>query len=1604
MLDGHVRPQDWLADLRVMTRPRRPTPTSPSEPSPEDVLQLFHPAVRAWFSASFSEVTQPQRLAFAAIARGDSVLLSAPTGSGKTLAAFLWALDRLMFAPPPPASERCRILYVSPLKALAVDVERNLQVPLAGIAQVAEQLGIDFTRPVPWVRTGDTPARERTRFLRAPADIVITTPESLYLLLTGPARAQLKSVRAVIIDEIHVLCGTKRGTHLALSLERLQALCPQPLQRIGLSATQRPLDEVARYLGGLHRAEPGQNSATVEATQAPQYRPVTILESAARKSPLLLVATPTDSQSEATTQNGPRGPQHPAPLLTGSARSSWTALYPRLLELIRSHNSTLLFVNSRRVAERLANALNELAEQPLVRAHHGSLAAPQRREIEELLKSGQLRGLVATSSLELGIDMGAIDLVLQLEAPPSVAAGLQRIGRANHQVGGQSHGILFPKHRTELLSCAACARAMREGRVEATRYPRNPLDVLAQQLVAAVTVEPTTADELFLLVRSAASFAQLPRATFDGVLDLLSGRYPAGELSDLRPRLTWDRLSGKVSAREGARRIAILGGGTIADRGLFGVFLATPGTAKTSSRVGELDEEMVFESRIGDIFLLGASSWRIEQITHERVLVSPAPGQPGKMPFWRGESAGRPLELGEEIGRMVRELRALPTDEAAAQLVSQHGLDPEAARTLLALLAEQAQAGAVPDDQTLVLERYRDEVGDTRLCVLSALGARVLAPWCLAVCAQIEQQHGYRPESMWTDDGFVLRIPSSRPLPALSLLSLDPDTVEAQLIALLPNTPLFATVFRQACARALLLPRRFPGARSPLWHQRKRAAELMRVALRYPDFPLLLEAHRECLRDIFDVPSLITTLQRLQQQSLRIEVRDTNRPSPLCRSLLLTYLGQFIYEGDAPAAERRAQALAALPSTIDHAQLSALLGDVPLHSLLDKQAVAEIAAQLSALDPRYHIHSIDGLHDLLLRLGDLSDEEIAARTKKEGPSAALLTSELLAASRALRIELAGHSRLIAVEDAAYYRDALAVQLPAWVPTALLQPLEKDAARLSLLRRYARTHGPFTAEQAAARFGLAPAQLAPAIAQLCATGQLSQGEFRAEDAAPALCDTEVLGRLRRRSLTRHREQIEPVPQACLARLLLHVQGVVRPQHGLDGLLDVLQSLQGVPLLASLLESEILPARVADYQPSQLDALLSAGEVVLCGIEPVGERDGRIALFLADQLPALWRKTAANPDHASPLSQQLVQTLQARGALFFSQLHDATGSTSSEDTVAALWQLFFDGVLTNDTFGAVRAFLSQRVHKRDTKPSRAALRPSFHSRRTSVPPAGQGRWVLLPSIPGAAAVDATFSAGRAELLLARYGVVVREVAAQESLPGGFAAVYPALRRMEEAGRCRRGLFVQDLGPTQFALPAAVELLRSLREPPALPETVLLSAVDPANPYGSILPWPSAPEADGVSNSGDPERSLQRSASAYVILCDGACVAYLRPRSGELTVRLPSPAQSLERTSKALCEQLALLGRRLLARSEGTSASLCIEKINERPASQHPLASLLLASSFFATPAGLQLHQRAPIQPQSPSAQEHDYRRFQAVPLLDSPPDPEPPGTGHRPRTKE
>jgi ATP-dependent Lhr-like helicase len=1570
----------------------------------ERALGRFSTLTRAWFEGAFETPTPAQVGAWEAIAAGGNALVVAPTGSGKTLAAFLGAIDRLAAAPPVAPKRRLRVLYVSPLKALAADVERNLRTPLAGLRTVAARLGEPTPQLTVDMRTGDTPADARRRFSSKPPDILITTPESLFLLLTSQAREALRQIDTVIIDEVHSVVGTKRGSHLALSLERLDQLLPKPAQRIGLSATVRPLEEVARFLGGKQPvavvAPPSPKSfdlkvvvpvedmsAIGDVPNGPPPLPVLTwpsaedgdapwLDSAAGSGPTGPPSGGSDLSGKATRGSdavGPRAVSQGLGAIEGfepidtdpERRSIWPHIDERLLELIRAHRSTIVFANSRRLAERLCARLNELAGEDIARAHHGSVSREQRVQIEEELKAGTLSAVVATSSLELGIDMGAVDLVVQVEAPTSVAQGLQRIGRSGHQVGAVSRGVVFPKFRGDLVECAVVVERMREGAIEAMAYPRNPLDVLAQQIVAMVAMDDWTIDRLEALVRRTASFADLPRSALDSVLDMLSGRYPSDEFAELRPRLNWDRIDGRLTGRPGAQRLAVTSGGTIPDRGLFGVHLV----GEHAARVGELDEEMVYESRVGEVFTLGASSWRIEEITHDRVLVSPAPGQPGKLPFWHGDTLGRPVELGRALGAFLREVQDLPPEDRTRRL-TEAGLDRNASANLLQYLGEQLDAtGSLPDDRTIVVERFRDELGDWRLCLHSPFGGKVHAPWAQAIEARVHERLGLDVQTMYTDDGIVVRLPEADEAPPTESVLFEPEEIEDLVVSQVSASALFASRFRECAARALLLPRRRPGQRTPLWQQRQRSAGLLQVASRFGSFPIVLETVRECIQDVFDVPGLAELMAAIARREVRVVVVDTPFPSPFASSLQFGYVAAFMYEGDAPLAERRAQAL-----SLDRSVLAELLGREELRDLIDPAALTDLELELQLLAPDRKVSGPDAMHDALRLLGDLSVDEATARAEDPEAVAGWL-AELEATRRAIRLRIAGQERWVAIEDAARFRDALGAAMPPGVPNAFLEPVADPVG--DLVGRWARTHGPFHPEEPARRLGLGVAVVAETLGRLEIAGRVVDGEFRPGSSGREWLDAEVLRRLRRRSLAALRREVEPVPQDALARFLLAWQGVGRagPRRAdLDSTYQLVEQLQGAAVPASALERQILPARLPDYNPGLLDQLCSAGEVVWVGAGPLGSDDGWVSLYTSDQAPLLMPEPLDT--ELSPLAVRVSEALATHGAMFFRQLSDAVGSTNDNELLLAIWELVWAGVVTNDTLAPLRGLLAGGVggKARQVRSRRGGRprRPAMPSRLG--PPAGAGRWSLAPS----RSTDATRRLHAAsEQLLERHGVVTRGAVIAERIPGGFAGVYPLLKAMEEAGTCRRGYFVDGLGGAQFAVPGAVDRMRSLADStPAAdrgdartgdesgptpggpgsrrtrkeePQTVVLAAADPANPYGGALAWPerSARAVDGQPAAERPGHRPGRKAGAVVILVDGELILYVE-RGGRTLLTFSDDPDRLRRAADALA----------LAVRDGALGRLAVERADGGEVYASPMARALTEAGFRPTARGLRL----------------------------------------------
>ena len=1580
-----------------------------------DVLDRFSPATQQWFRGAFSAPTPAQLGAWEAVSSGSNALVVAPTGSGKTLSAFLWSIDRLT-SEPTPEKAGVRVLYISPLKALAVDVERNLRSPLVGITQTAKRLGTEPPNIQVGVRSGDTTQADRRNQSKNPPDILITTPESLFLMLTSAARESLSTVETVIIDEVHAVAATKRGAHLAVSLERLDGLLEKPAQRIGLSATVRPREEVARFLAG--------------------GRPVAIVAPTSTKKFDLRVVVPVDDMtalpSAGEREGSAAGALREDDGSGGGQGSIWPHVEESIVDRILAHRSSIVFANSRRLAERLTARLNEIylerleqaastpalpsavdeadvvpqgqattgskrppaaimgqagqtkglpasvsaragdgADEPiLARAHHGSVSKEQRAVIEDDLKTGRLRCVVATSSLELGIDMGAVDLVVQVESPPSVASGLQRVGRAGHQVGEISRGILYPKHRADLLHSAVASLRMTEGLIESLSVPTNPLDILAQQTVAACALEPIDVEEWFDTVRRSAPFAGLPRSAYEATLDLLAGRYPSDEFAELRPRLVWDRDEGTLTGRPGAQRLAVTSGGTIPDRGLFGVFMVggaaseqasgTASTAKGGNRVGELDEEMVYESRVGDVFALGATSWRIQEITHDRVLVTPAFGEPGRLPFWRGDGQGRPAELGRAIGEFTRKLAGADAEESA-RMTASAGLDERAANNLVTFVTEQREAtGHVPSDKTLVIERFRDELGDWRVILHSPFGMQVHSPWSLAIGARLRERFGIDGASVANDDGIILRLPDteSEP-PGAELFLFEADELEQIVTQEVGGSALFASRFRENAARALLLPRQNPGKRSPLWQQRQRSAQLLDVARKFPSFPIILETIRECLQDVYDLPALIGLARDLDARRIRVVEAETHDPSPFAKSLLFGYVASFVYEGDSPLAERRAAAL-----SLDPTLLSELLGRAELRELLDPGVIAQTELELQRLAPDRKARDLEGVADLIRVLGPLSLAEVTARLVDEAaPHASDLLAGLVDSRRALVVTIAGDERWAAIEDAGRLRDALGTPIPYGVPDAFIEPVPDPVA--DLVARYARTHTPFTVAEAATRYGLGSAVVLDALRRLESARRVLEGEFRPLGAdSPGAArtewsDAEVLRRLRRRSLAALRHEVEPVDTTTLARFLPSWQHVGGNLRGVDGVATVIDQLAGVPIPASAWETLILPSRVREYSPAMLDELTATGEVVWSGVGSLPGNDGWVAMHLAETAPLTI--PLAEPLEPTTLQHAVLGALEGGGAFFFRTLSDTVGTAlgsavDDAELVTALWDLVWAGRITNDTLAPLRSLTGGGKTAHSTKrsaPRSKLYRGRSYARPTMVtrvgPPTAGGRWSLLP----APETDATVR-GHAlgDMLLERYGVVTKGAVVAERIVGGFALAYRLLSGFEETGRARRGYFVETLGASQFATGGTIDRLRSFTseamaerrsgptdagaENAAALKAVTQAATDPANPYGAALPWPA----------GTGHRP-GRKAGALVVLVDGRLVLYVE-RGGKTLLSFAENEGELASASASLASTVI----------SGRVAKLTVEKVNGDYAVGTDIGRALETAGFGATPQGLRL----------------------------------------------
>lgn len=1780
-----------------------------------DALDRFSEGVRGWFRDAFVAPTPLQGRAWAAVAEGENVLVIAPTGSGKTLAAFLFAIDALMqekalggsgdvaadgeglssvgegkrtktSASKPVQAQGVRVLYVSPLKALGADVERNLQEPLAGIAERIAEGGGSMPSVRTGMRTGDTTPDERRALVRNPPDILITTPESLYLMLTSKARETLRTVETVIVDEVHALAGSKRGAHLALSLERLDDLLERPAQRIGLSATVRPAEEIARFLGGIHpvRIVASGERPAMEVRVSVPVHDMTAVPSfggfepdkagvsrlgpkrggagGPRRAPVEQ-AWKSDRALRAAMDG--RAPKTASPDSRVGSSSIWPYVESAILDEVLAHKSTIVFVNSRGLCEKLTSRLNELyakrqgtfpdggeAEPSAIRsgigattdlaqataeviakAHHGSVSKERRQQVEAELKAGELPCVVATSSLELGIDMGSIDLVLQVAPPPSVASGLQRIGRANHQVGGRSMGIIYPRTRTEVIDATVVSEGLTAGAIEETAIVRNPLDVLAQQTVAAVAMDEMAADSWYETVRRAAPFSELSRRAFDAVLGMLGGAYSSADLADFSPRIIWDRERGMLEARPGSQRQAVTAAGTIPDRGMFSVVLPEGDGKAGRRRVGELDEEMVYESRVGDIIALGTSTWRIREITRDRVIVEPAPGRSARLPFWHGEGIGRPAETGRMRGDLIRAIVAGldPLDaenngESGSRTVEEcdglsgeggrgdknhldprlaarleaDGLDENAQRNLVELVrAQRAVTKTVPDDRTLVVERCEDEQGDWRVILHSPYGRRVHEPWAMAVSDRIVRTRGFDPQTLATDDGILLRIPMTEAmLPGAELFAFDADELERIVRDRVDSTSLFAARFRECAARSLLMSPTAPGKRAPLWQQRLRAGQLLEAARRAGDFPLLAETARECLQDVYDMDSLIGLMRDIEAGTVRLVEAQTTTPSPFAAPLLFGYVGDHLYDGDLPAAERKASML-----SLDPTLLGELLGSDEVGRLIDEDVVRTVETQLQHLAPDRRVRGAEGVADLLRSLGPLSAEEVALRLRSDetkgqaaartqlddagGASgddlpavdqAAATTAQALAAleelgraHRAFAVTIGGAKRWAWADDAGRLSDALGVEVPSWTQaTAFVGAADERSSRYhpldELVARFARTHGPFAEADAAVRFGIGRAVVRDSLVRLASEGRLVQGRFgSAEDDGEMRewVSAEVFRRLRSLSLAKARKAIHPVGSDAYLRFLLDLQGAGSHGRGrfegIEGVAHVIAQFEGVYLPAALWEAAVLPSRVSDYRPSMLDELIASGEVMWVG----GRRDesgeengdsarprtrgsakpsasvGLVAFYPTDSPFApvrpdiedgLFEPAVSEPGSGllledarvdgrsaadeSSVEEAVVDVLGFGGGLFFSQIVGAVRrklvpKAVDEETVAAAMQkLMWQGRATNDTFAPVRVAASgdsapkpRTASRRRVSSRRVRMRGDYGeatgsgsgtiaAARASVRAVHSGRWSLVaPSLEN----DTVRAIALVDSLLDRYGVLTRDIALVAGVPGGLGSLMPVLRSMEDAGDLLRGMFVEGLGPAQFAARETVDALRTYAANDdvgvgddegafrassedgqgAFPaegraDTVVLAADDPANLFGAGFSWPPVAETadreDEVFNcdeakvDGSPDRIQRpsRRSGSFVVIRGGKPVLYATAGLRSVLSFTEAPAAIADGTH-ALVDHV----QRALKREgeSGARKKVLVEEFNGCPVLDTPLAAVLQREGFVRLPDGMRLY---------------------------------------------
>lgn len=1450
-----------------------------------EVISHFHPTLQNWFTETFDHPTPPQIQGWPAIFRGENTLILAPTGSGKTLTAFLVCIDQLLkrlIQNDPPKG--VHTLYISPLKALNYDIERNLEAPLAGIQNKATELKIDLPEIRVAVRTGDTPQKERERALREPPHIFITTPESLHLLLTSN-RAQhiLRSVEYVIVDEIHALSENKRGTFLSLLLERLQLMVEKPFIRIGLSATQKPLETIAKFLGGNDLI---QQNGTITFTP----RPVTIVDAGMRKELDLKIISPVEDFRDL--------PEN----------TVWPDIYQKLLELIQQHRSTLIFANNRAAAERITAEINERAGFELVKAHHGSVSKEARREIENQLKQGKLTALVATATLELGIDMGAIDLVCQVESPKGVARGLQRVGRAGHLYKLASKGRLIPKMRSDLVEMTVITEAMYRGDVAPIKIPQNCLDILAQQIIAMVAMKPWQVDELFNLVRQAYPYQTLPRSHFFSVIEMISGRYPSEAFRDLRPRVSWDRVNNILHPLPGTQRTAILGGGAIPDTGQYGCYLEDGFT-----KLGELEEEFVYERRLGEVFVLGTNNWRIKQITHDRVIVSPASGTPARMPFWKGEFMSRSVHLGKLYGQFCRELSGrLQSKNFIDWLQKNYSLDSDSAKNLYQYFKDQQRAaGMIPDDKTILIESFYDELGDPRIMILSPYGGRVHLPWKLAILAQFRQSLNVEPESLHSDGGIVFRYPVENIKRAIEIIkSVTAQNVESLVIEELANSAFFGIRFRHNANRALLIPRPKPGRRSPLWLQRMRSRDLLEIARQFPSFPIVVETYRESLQDYLAVEELKNLLNRIETNEIKLVIRKASQPSPFAATMMLEFMAGYMYNYDEPKrTEHGADA-------IDKDFIRELIHPEHVAELLDTHAINQIEQKLQGQAEGYQTRTPSELVELLYRIGDLTEEEIGLRVIGDRK---LMLKSLGVARRSLCVFIPGveqNWRWIAADDFPLYRDAFSIQtadenLPesytkihikigeeiqtqsvneALPQEIIAQKFNRDDAQRKIIERYLSHHALLDVEQIVSRYPFEISFVQNILNDLKQQGQFLEIASPKEDGAIQWASTEIVERIRRVTLRQERAKIQPCDTAQFVEFLLRWQNRT-PEFRLssaDGLVSIIEKFQGLSLPAEMWETEIFARRLEHYQPAWLNDLCRQGEISWYGSSTASTVTGNIAFAFKEDLPYFHYQ---NPnlsdqldDHKEKILDQVRKSLHKKGACFVNDLSLETGLAPST-CAAALWELIWLGEVTNDTFAVIRAgkppfTLDQFSEK---MPQRSPYRRMGRTHRYRPVP-GSGRWSLLRQPNEAENIQPQFIEALANQLLHRYGMICREIYELENWHIPWRSIYDTLVRLEWRGEIKRGYFVKGFSGLQFARPKAADELINLQQhqPENKAESdslILINASDPANLYGAASPLP-------LLHPMNPDWRLLRHPNNYLILKNGLPILAIESKGARLT----------------------------------------------------------------------------------------------------------------------